>query len=127
MNAHRPLAVLSVLVAAFTASARTMIFNKNFDGGYTGSFGTGSYSGGSPTGTATTILGSGGNPNGCMQVKMTTTTSGDFYAGQAQLTTVSGNTDPNPANYVLSLDAMGSAAATFQLIIQTWPNTGFGG
>ncbi|HWX21297.1 MAG TPA: hypothetical protein VN578_15460 [Candidatus Binatia bacterium] len=127
MNAHRLFAVSSVVVAAFTASAQTTIFNQNFDGGYSGSFSLGSYSGGSPTGTSTTTLGSGGNPNGCMQVKMTTTTSGDFYAGQAQLTTVSGNTDPNPANYVLSLDAKGSAAATFVLIIQTWPNTGFGG
>jgi hypothetical protein len=118
-------AIVSIVLGAFTASAQ--IFNQNFDGGYTGGFGLGSYSGGSPTGTSITVLSSGGNPNGCLQVQMTATTSGDSYTGQAQLTTVSGNTDPNPANYVLSFDAKGNQAANIQFIIQTWPNSGFGG
>src|SRR5215472_5273587 len=126
---RRSAALLSIILGAFSSFSQTTIFNQNFDGGYTGSFGIGSYGGGSPapTGTSSTVLASGGNPNGCMQVQMTANGSGDYYAGQAQLTSVSGNTDPNPANYVLSFDAKGNQAATFQCIIQTWPNTGFGG
>jgi hypothetical protein len=41
--------------------------------------------------------------------------------------TVSGNTDPNPANYVLSFDAYGSRAANIQLGLQSWQNNYFGG
>ena len=122
-------ALLSIVLGAFSSLAQTTIFNQNFDGGYSGSFSLGSYGGGSPapSGTSTTVLASGGNPNGCMQVQMTANGSGDYYAGQAQLTSVSGNTDPSPANYVLSFDAKGSQAASFQCIVQTWPNSGFGG
>jgi hypothetical protein len=58
---------------------------------------------------------------------MTTTTGSDYYAGQAQLATVSGNTDPNAADYTLSFDAYGSQAANVQFSIQTWPNDYFGG
>ena len=115
------------MASTATAPAQT-IFDENFDGGYTGSFGTGSYSGGSPTGyTATAVLASGGNPNGCWQETMTATTGSDYYTGQVQLMTVSGNTDPNPSDYVLSFDAKGSQAANIQFIIQTWPGNYFGG
>src|SRR3974390_2976294 len=109
----RQFAILFIVLGAFTASAQTTIFNQNFDGGYSGSFGTSSYCGGNPppTATNTTVLTTGGNPNGCMQVQMTAGVSGDSYTGQAQLMNVSGNTDPNPANYVLSFDAKGSQAA----------------
>ena len=72
------------------------------------------------------MLASGGNPNGCWQETMTTTTGSDYYTGQVQLTTVSGNTDSNPSDYVLSFDANGSQAANIQFIIQTWPNNDFG-
>ena len=58
---------------------------------------------------------------------MTATTWSDYYTGQMGLMTVSGNTDPNPADYVLSFDAYGSQAATIQFMIQTWPNNYFGG
>jgi hypothetical protein len=58
---------------------------------------------------------------------MTTTTGSDYYAGQAQLMTVSGNTDSNPADYTLSFDAYGSQAAGVQFSIQTWPSNYFGG
>ncbi len=126
MKASYPIAVIAILLAGLSATAQT-VFNQNFDGGYTGSFGTSSYGGGSPTGTSTTVLTSGGNPNSCMRVTMTTTTSGDFYAGQAQLMTVSGNTDANPSDYVLTFDAKGSQAAAIQFGIQTWPNNYFGG
>jgi hypothetical protein len=85
------------------------------------------YGGGSPTGTSTTVLTSGGNPNGCLEATMTTTTGSDYYGGQAQLETVSENTDLNPADYVLSFDAYGSQAANIQFSIQTWPDEYFGG
>ena len=58
---------------------------------------------------------------------MTPTTTSDYYVGQVQLMSVTGNTDTNPANYVLAFDAKGSQAGTVQLIVQTWPNNGFGG
>ena len=121
-----------LVVAAFTlaglpAAGQQIIFNENFDGGYSGAFGTSSYSGGSPTATAKTVLSSGGNPNGCFQVTMTTTTANDVFAGQVQLETVAGATDLNPSDYVLSFDAYGSQAANIQLLIQTWPQDYFGG
>lgn len=100
----------ALAIVAFSAAGQAVIFDENFDGGYTGAFSTNSYGGGG-TNTSTTILTSGGNPNGCFQVQITTTTGGDYYAGQAQLQTVSGNTDANPADYVLSFDAYGSQAA----------------
>ncbi len=85
------------------------------------------YSGGSPTGGANFVLATGGNPNGCWQEIVTTTTSSDYYTGQLGLMTVSGITDPNPADYVLSFDAQGSRAAAIQFMIQTWPDNYFGG
>jgi alpha-N-arabinofuranosidase len=123
----RYLSALAVVFGCIAAEAQTPVFDQNFDGGYTGAYGTGSYGGGSPTNTSATVLSSGGNPNGCLQITMTATTSGDYFAGQAQLMTVSGNTDSNPADYVVSFDAYGSQAAIFQVSIQTWPNTYFGG
>ena len=127
MKPLRQFAILSIVLGALTAPAQTTIFNQNFDGGYTGSFGISSYIGGSPTGTNISVLTSGGNPNGCLRVMLTTTTGGDYYAGQAQLMTVSGNTDPSPSDYVLSFDAKGSQAATVHLGIETWPSNYFGG
>jgi len=124
-----PVRLVTVILGlgAGTLTAQTNIFNQNFDGGYTGGFGLSHYSGGSPTGTTNLVLASGGNPNGCWQETMTATTSGDFYGGQIQLTTVAGNTDTNPGNYTLSFDAKGSQAANIQFIIQTWPGNYFGG
>ena len=104
-----------------------VIFDENFDGGYTGAFSTGSYQGGSPADTTNMVLTSGGDPGGCWEETMTTKTSSDYYTGQVQLSTVSGNTDPDPADYVLSFDAYGSQAANIQFIIQTWPDDYFGG
>jgi len=121
-------AVLAILPGGLTATAQTTIFDENFDGGYTGYFGTGSYSGGSPTATGNAVIATGGNPNGAWQETMTTTSWSDYYTGQLQLMTVSGNTDPSPSDYVLAFDAYGSqAAATIQFIIQTWPDNYFGG
>ncbi len=122
------MAALAIVFLGFAVTAPAqVIFNENFDGGYTGAFGTGSYQGGSPTGTGNAVLASGGNPNGCWQETMTATTGSDYYTGQVQLMTVSGNTDPNPSDYVLSFDAKGSQAANIQFIIQTWQNNYFGG
>lgn len=120
------LTTLAVVAGAFAAGGQT-VFDENFDGGYTAAFGTGGYSGGSPTGTSTTVLSSGGNPNGCAQIQMTATTSGDTYTGQLQLMGVTGNTDSNPADYSISFDANGSQAANVQFIIQTWSGAYFGG
>ena len=110
-----------------SANAQTLIFDQNFDGTYTGASGLSHYSGGSPNNTTNLVLTSGGNPNGCWQEMMTPTSGSDYYAGQVQLMTVSGNTDENSGNYVLSFDAKGSQAGTIQLSIQTWPNDYFGG
>ena len=118
-------AVLGGFVAS--AQAQTTIFNQNFDGGYSGAFGTAQYFGGAPTNYANSVVSSGGNPNGAWTATMTTTTWSDYYAGQLQLMTVSGNTDPNPANYVLSFDAYGSRAANIQLGLQSWQGNYFGG
>ena len=122
------LAALAALgLSLCSIAAQNVIFNENFDGGYTGSFGLGHYSGGSPSNATNFTLATGGNPNGCWQEMMTPTTTGDYYVGQVQLTSITGNTDTNPANYVLAFDAKGSQAGTIQLIVQTWPNNGFGG
>ena len=122
------LAALAILgLSLGPVTAQTTIFNENFDGGYTGSFGLGHYSGGSPNNATNYTLASGGNPNGCWQETMTPTTTGDYYAGQVQLMSVTGNTDTNPGNYVLSFDAKGSLAGLIQLIIQTWPSNYFSG
>lgn len=104
-----------------------VIFNQDFDGGYSGAFGTSSYQGGSPTGTANSVMSGIGNPNNAWQETMTATTWGDYYAGQLQLMTISGNTDPNASDYVLSFDATGSGANQIQLGIQSWQNNYFGG
>jgi hypothetical protein len=118
---------MAIVLGCFAAAAQTTIFDENFDGGYTGSFSTSMYGGGSPTGTSTTVLTSGGNPNGCLEVTMTTTTGSDYYAGQAQLGSVSGNSDADAEDYTLSFEAYGSQAANIQFSIQTWPNDYFGG
>jgi hypothetical protein len=73
------------------------------------------------------VIATGGNPNGAWQETMTAATWSDYYAGQLQLMTVSGNTDPNASDYVLSFDAMGSQAGNIQFTIQTWPGNYFGG
>jgi hypothetical protein len=123
------LVILGTLLGGIVTSsqAQTIIFNQNFDGGYSGAFGTSQYFGGAPTNYANSVVSSGGNPNGAWTEGMTTTTWGDYYAGQVQLMTVSGNTDPNPAHYVLSFDAYGSRAANIQLGLQSWQGNYFGG
>jgi alpha-N-arabinofuranosidase len=129
MKSGRQVAALIIVLGGFavTAPAQTTIFDENFDGGYTGYFGTGSYSGGSPTATNNAVITTGGNPGGAWQETMTATTWSDYYAGMVQLMTVSGNTDPNPSDYVLSFDAKGSQAVTVQLVIQTWPGDYYAG
>ena len=123
---HSAICLLAV-GGGFSARAQTTIFEENFDGGYVGAFNTGPYSGGNPTGITNSVIASGGNPDGAWQETMTTTTASDYYGGQVQLESVSGNTDTNPADYVVSFDAKGSQAATVKLVIQTWPNPYFGG
>src|SRR5271168_744200 len=100
--------LLAIALGGCIAHGRAQtIFDQNFDGAYTGSFSTSSYSGGSPTGGTNSVLTSGGNPNGCWRESMTATTWSDYYTGQLALMTVAGITDPNPADYVLSFDAYG--------------------
>lgn len=121
-------AALIILLSGFAVTAPSQtIFNQNFDGGYSGALGTSQYFGGAPTNYANAVMSSGGNPNGAWQSTMTTTTWSDYYAGQLQLMTVSGNTDPNASDYVLSFDAYGSRAANIQLGLQSWQNSYFGG
>ena len=127
MKSRYQLAAMAIVLGGFVATAPAQVFNQNFDGGYSGAFGTSSYSGGAPTATGNAVIPSGGNPNGAWQETMTTTTWSDYYAGQLQLMTVSGNTDPNPSDYVLSFDAYGSQAGNIQFTVQTWPGNYFGG
>jgi hypothetical protein len=128
MKSRFSMAALAILLGGFAINAPAQtIFDEDFDGGYAGSFETSSYFGGSPMGCTNSVLASGGNPNGCWREAMTATTWSDYYTGQMGLMTVSGITDPNPADFVLSFDAYGSQAAVIQLIIQTWPNNYFGG
>ena len=129
MKSGHLVAALIIVLGGFaaTAPAQTTIFDENFDGGYTGAFGTSSYSGGSPTATNNAVITTGGNPGGAWQETMTATSWSDYYGGMVQLMTVSGNTDPNPSDYVLSFDAKGSQAATVQLVIQTWPGDYYAG
>jgi hypothetical protein len=118
----------ALALGGFVTSAQAqVIFNQDFDGGYSGAFGTSSYGGGAPTGTGNSVVTSGGNPNGAWTETMTTTGWGDFYAGQLQLMTVTGNTDPNPADYVLSFDLYGSGANSVQIAVQSWQGNYFGG
>src|SRR5580700_5217252 len=127
MKSPSQFATLAIALACAHAAAQTTIFDQNFDGGYTGAFSTNAYGGGSPSSVSLTLPSSGGNPAGCMQISMTTTTSGDYYAGQAQFETISGNTDANPADYVLAFDAYGSQAAPIQFTIQMWSGENYGG
>jgi hypothetical protein len=118
---------LAALLGCSAAMGQTTIFDENFDGGYTGAFSTSQYGGGSPSYVTNMALKSGGNPNGCYEVEMITTTGSDYYSGQVQLSTVSGNTDSNPADYVLSFDGYGSQAGNIQLLIQDWQGDYFEG
>lgn len=119
--------LLALTLGLGSAVAQTVIFNENFDGGYSGALSLSHYSGGSPDNATNRVLASGGNPNGCWQELMTPTSGSDYYVGQVQLMTVTGNTDTNPGNYVLSFDAKGSQAGTVGLILQTWPGNYFSG
>ena len=128
MKSRYLLLAISIALGGFTATAPAqVIFNQNFDGGYAGAFGSSQYFGGAPTNYANSVVPSGGNPNGAWTEQMTTTTWSDYYGGQLQLMTVSGNTDPNASDYMLSFDAKGSAADNIQLGLQSWQNNYFGG
>lgn len=117
----------AVLLGGSAAMGQTTIFDQNFDGGYTGAFSTSQYGGGSPSYVTNMVLKSGGNPNGCYEVEMITTTGSDYYSGQVQLSTVITNADSNPADYVLSFDGYGSQAGIIQLLIQDWQGDYFQG
>jgi len=121
-----PALVLMLTFIAFSGRGQ-VIFNENFDGGYAGAFGTGSYSGGNPTLASNAVQSSGGNPNACWQETMTPTNNSTYYTGQVQLMTVSGIVDPNPSDYVLSFDAYGNYAGTIQFIVQTWQSNYYAG
>jgi alpha-L-arabinofuranosidase len=128
MKSRHQTAALAIILSAAAATAPAQaIFDENFDGGYTGAFGLSQYSGGNPTGCTNYVMASGGNPNGAWRETMTTTANNDYYAGQVQLMTVSGNTDTNPSDYVISFDANGSQAANIYFVIQTWPGNYFSG
>ena len=127
MKLPRIFLIIAAAVGFAAAAQAQVIFNQNFDGGYSGAFGTSQYFGGAPTSYANAVVSSGGNPNGAWTETMTTTTWSDYYGGQLQLMTVSGNTDPNPSHYVLSFDAYGSRASNIQLGLQSWQGNYFGG
>lgn len=118
---------LVVLLGSFAAQGQTVIFNQDFDGGYGGAFGTSQYFGGIPTNYGNYVMVGGGNPNNTFFEYMDTADWGDYYAGQVQLMTVTGNVDSTAANYVLTFDAYGSQAANIQLGLQSWQGNYFGG
>ena len=69
------MAALAIVLNGFAAAVPAQtIFDENFDGGYTGAFGTSSYQGGSPTGCTNYVTASGGDPNGAWLETMTPTT-----------------------------------------------------
>jgi hypothetical protein len=111
-------------LATVSATAQNVIFDENFSGSFP--VGTSSYQGGAPSATSSGVQPTGGNPGGTYVESMTTTTWGDYFAGQLQFY-LSGNTDPNAADYTLSFDAMGSQAGPIQMAIQSWQNIYFGG
>jgi hypothetical protein len=119
--------IMALALGAFRTAAQTTIFDQDFDGGYPGAFGIGSYSGGNPANATNRLETSGGNPNGCWLETMTPADTSTYYVGQVQLMQVSGTVDPNPADYLLSFDAYGSQASPFQLIVQTWPDDYYSG
>jgi hypothetical protein len=127
MKSYCPLAALALALGTFTAASQTTIFDENFDGGYSGAFGAGAYSGGNTTAASDGVQSSGGNPNGCWYETMIPTNNSTFYVGQVELEQVSGIVDSNPANYQISFDAYGNRAATFGFIVQTWANQYYGG
>lgn len=124
-----PFQAISVALAlgGVPAIAQTTIFDENFDGGYAGAFGTGSYSYENPTLATNYVETSGGNPGGCWLETMTPTNNSTYYTGQVQLDQVSGMADPNPQDYVLSFDAYGNRAGIIQFILQTWQDDYFVG
>jgi hypothetical protein len=122
-----PTIIAVIVLCASAASAQTTNFDENFDGGYTGAFSLSHYSGGNPANTTNQVLTTGGNPNGCWQETMTPTTSGDYYAGQVQLSSAPTNTDTNPNDYILSFDAKGSYAGSIGFGIQGFSGDYFGG
>src|SRR5271155_4772433 len=65
MKSTLQIAAMALLLGCLNAGAQTVIFDQNFSGGYTGSFGTNAYGGGSPSSISITEPTSGGNPNGC--------------------------------------------------------------
>jgi hypothetical protein len=123
--------ILAILVAAPAMAPADIIINQDFDGGYTGGFGQGSYTFGGTVENPITftkgVVSGVGNPNNAFQESMTPTDWGQGGAGQLQFGNVSGNTDPNPANYTLSFDAKGSRAAPFVFIVQSMSGTWFSG
>jgi hypothetical protein len=124
------LASAVALLGALTATATAeIIFNQDFDGGYTGTFGTGQYFSSSdpPSAYGNSVITSGGNPNGAWQEYMTTTSWSNYYAGQVQIMQIDVHTDPNPADYTISFDAMGSDARSIQVTMQSWQDRWFGG
>jgi hypothetical protein len=116
-----------LLLGVLRATGQITIFDQDFDGGYAGAFGSGSYAGGNPTKASQSVQASGGHPNGCWLETMTPTDNSTYYVGQLQLMQVAGSVDPNPADYLLSFDADGNRAGVIQFFVQTWPSNYYGG
>jgi hypothetical protein len=118
---------LAAILGLRPAVAQITVFDQDFDGGYSGAFGTDSYSGGNPQNASNAVETSGGNPNGCWTETITPTNNSTYYTGQLELMEVAGMVDPNAADYVISFDAYGNRAGTIQFIVQTWPDEYYGG
>jgi hypothetical protein len=122
--------ILAILLAIPATASAEIVFNQDFDGGYTGTFGTGEYASSPPPTIYTKeIVTTGGNPNGAWLETMVTNDWGNFYAAQMQIMQIYPPvpTDTNPANYEFSFDAKGSYAGNIQLTLQSWQDKWFGG
>ena len=131
MKFRYQLASIAIVLGGLVATAPAqVIFYQDFDGGYPGGFGTASYGASgadAPVSPSVGVVSGVGNPNSAFVTSMTTATWSTYYAGQVQEMTVSGNTDANISDYVLSFDIEGSQAASVQMGIQSWAGQYFGG
>jgi len=130
MKMHYQLAAMIILLGVIVASAPAdiIVFNQDFDGGYTGSWGTGQYySSPAPPTYGNAITAGVGNPNSAWQEYMTTDSWSNYYCGQMQIMQVYPPADTNPADYTISFDAYGSYAGNIQLTLQSWQDRWFVG
>lgn len=123
------IAFLSLIAATLSLCGQVIIFNQDFDGGYTGFYSHEPVyiSAMRPASYSEDIV-AGGNPGSAYRISLTPNiVYSNAYGGRISMTTVTGNTDPNPAHYTLSWDAYGTPGGPVSTTLESWQNTDFGG